>query len=119
MAVNHFILQHGDQLHATRGFPFYDKANSLTLNRIRDNPENVTLPPNILSDHDGMTIGKCINICMNFPTPYAGVEDGWDYCEFTSRSRGVVCRKSSIFVTSSLLRRFNHTRFGCQIVDIT
>ena len=74
---------------ATRGLPplcFYHRANYLTLNRIRDDPEIPTLTSLRYSDTVGMTVMHCINFCIDHGGhTFAGLENGSDCCECTSR----------------------------------
>lgn len=96
---SHFILYHGDHLDASRRSPplCYGRANCMTLNRIRDNSVNHTLSDTLDSSPTGLTTEDCINHCDQIAKSYAGVENGIDCCECTSRSCGVACRASASF----------------------
>jgi hypothetical protein len=57
-----------------------------------------------------MTVEACVNLCNGQNKVYAGVENGDECCECTSR-RDASCG----FVTSL----FFISRFGCQIVEMS
>jgi hypothetical protein len=82
-------LNNGPQPHATRGFLplyFYDsRTNCLILNRIRDNPAQRTLTSISYSDSTGMTVEACVNFCNDHYLVLAGLANGQDCCECTSR----------------------------------
>ena len=101
-AIGRF-LQDGLKNHATRWFPplrFYDVANWLTLNRIRDDPNRPTLTsiPFWNPAWEIMSVAVCANLCVDSHTALAGLKNGSACCECTSRRR--LPRRHLIFVTS-------------------
>ena len=80
------FLQDGSNNLATRWFPpqrFYD-GNCLTLNYIRDDPNQPTLTSTSFMSQF-MTVASCANACANLYLALAGLENGNKCCECTSR----------------------------------
>ena len=108
------FLQDGPTLNVSRWFPrlyFCDRANCLTLDRIRDSPAQRTLTSSAYSDPEGMTVEACVNFCNNHHLVVAGLENGQDCCECTPRS----CLQGSLQFRDFVVLI---TRFRCQIVEI-
>jgi hypothetical protein len=88
--VAHCFLMDGLALDATRLFPplrfYHDTANYLTLNCIRDNPAR-TLTSNGFSNSTNMTVELCVNFCNYHNKSLAGLENGKECRECTSRRR--------------------------------
>ena len=61
------------------------------------------------TDSTGMTIEICVNYCNNLHHIFAGLENGEDCCECTSRRS--VRERPVVYVVFIL-------RFGCQIVEM-
>ncbi len=87
---------------------FYDRAHCPTLNRIRDDPVDRMLTSATFTDSAHMTVESCIGFCNQRNYLYAGVENGEDCCECSSRHCLFQFRDSVILIT----------RFGCQIAEI-
>ena len=81
------FLKDGKNNLATRWSPpqrFYDVANCLTPNRIRDDPNQPTLT-SVSFMGPFMTVAICTNACANSYLAMAGLENGNKCCECTSR----------------------------------
>jgi hypothetical protein len=84
-----FFSKTGSHLYASVGSPrsvcFYDRANCLTLYCIRDDPAQHTLTSSAFTNMTGMTVEGCIEFCLREDQIYAGLENGVDCRECTSR----------------------------------
>ena len=68
----------------------FDRAHSLTLNRIRDSAAYRTLTASGFTDPQSMSVESCTIYCDGADYIYAGVEAGTDCCKCMSRRRSVL-----------------------------